>query len=71
MRLDYDREAVQRDFDDTNFTEAVGASGPLMYYEWLKAESHFPTWYQTYWERVTSAEMSAADAVKEYLASLN
>ena len=71
VRLAYDRQAAQRDFDDTNFVEAVGASGPLMYYEWLKAESHFPTWYQTYWERVISAEISAADAVRDYLARLS
>ncbi|MGB1252153.1 MAG: metallophosphoesterase family protein [Candidatus Promineifilaceae bacterium] len=70
VRLDYDRAAAQRDFDDTDFVHAAGASGPLMYIEWLRAESHFPTWYGTYWERVNSAEISAKEAVAHYLNTL-
>ena len=70
VRLAYDREAAQRDFDETDFQRAVGASGPLMYLEWLRAESHFPRWYGRYWERVKSAEISAEAAVTEYIARL-
>lgn len=69
VRLAYDREQTQRDFDATAYCDVCGSTGVLLYLEWRDARSYVPMWGRTYGERIQLGQMMPKQAVAEYLAS--
>lgn len=70
VRLDYDRQAAERDLFETGFIEG---SGPLAYVilnELRTARSRLYWWNDQYYDLVLAEEMTMAETVQEFLANL-
>lgn len=70
VRLDYDRDQAERNFEAVNYEVVCGPSAPLMVREWREARSHIPQWTKIYRDRVVAGEIDAWESVRAYFASL-
>jgi hypothetical protein len=70
IRLDYDRQAAERDFFNTGFLEGSGPLGQLILNELRTAQSRLYQWTAKYQKPVLTGEISMAASVREFLATL-
>ncbi len=71
IRLDYDREQTQRDFDAVNYKEVCGATGILLYLEWRDARSYIPAFFMQYGHDVRMGTISPQAAVAAFLEQMS
>ena len=67
IRLDYDREQTQRDFDACDFREVCGSTGQLMHLEWDKAQSFIPAFFQQYHQAINDESLTPTEAAKLFM----
>jgi predicted phosphodiesterase len=67
IRLVYDREQVEKDFQDTGFIENSGPLAPLFIVEFRHARAYLHLWMQKYQERVLARQIPIDEAVVQYL----
>jgi predicted phosphodiesterase len=67
MRLEYDREQTERDFQTSGFLDDAGAIARVMHFEWRFAQPFFPFWIYQYQARVLAGEIDLETAVDAFL----
>lgn len=67
VRLDYDRDATDRDFSDSGFLDLGGPLARIVYQEWRSARLLMPHWHRTYRNAVHRGEISLEQAVDDFL----
>ncbi len=70
VRLDYDRQAAERDFFKTDFLPGSGPLGQLILNEFRTAQSRLFQWTVKYQARGLAGELSMADSVRAFLVEL-
>jgi len=70
VRVDYDRDAANRDFLDSGFLDEGGPLARLIYEEWRRAELLIRFWNERYYDAVLSGTITANEAVDTFLAEL-
>ena len=71
IRLDFDRERVEKDFCETGFVRDSGPLTQLMAIEFRHSRPYLHLWMRYYQKRVLSGEMSVGEAVDDYISSLD
>lgn len=69
-RVAYDKPQAENDFVTSGFLEAAGPIGRLIHLELRQSRAHIAPWRHQYLEAVKSAQLTVAEAVDRYLASL-
>jgi putative phosphoesterase len=69
IRLEYDREQAERDFEESGFLDGGGPFVKIMLHEFKNARSHMYNWYRTYFDAVDKGEISFTKSVDAYLDS--
>ncbi len=67
IRLDYDREATIRDFNETGFLADDDPFAQLVFKEWLEADFYVFRWMDLYFDDVMVGKIELETAVTEYL----
>lgn len=67
VRLPYDRDQTERDYDSTGYAPECGPIVALMRQEWREARPIYPYWYQKYHEAALAGKIGLWDSVREYL----
>lgn len=67
VRLEYDRDAADRDFETTGYLEHGGPLAVLVREELRQAESRLFQWVERYFRRVTARELTVVESVKRFL----
>jgi putative phosphoesterase len=70
VRLEYDRNQAARDFFESGFMRESGPIAALVYDEFRTARPRLSSWGARYKDAVLAGELTAADAVRDYLALL-
>ncbi len=70
VRLDYDRAAAERAYEDTGFLDRGGPLARIVYAEWLLARPLINGWHQRYGLAVRRGEICPDAAVDQYLSTL-
>ncbi len=71
IRLAYDREQVEKDFDETGFALDSGPLTPLMIIEFRRSRPFLHLWMRRYQQGVLSGEISVREAVDAFLTCLD
>ncbi len=71
IRLDYDREQVEKDFCETGFVRDSGPLTHLMLIEFRHSRPYLHLWMRYYQKRVLSGAMSVGEAVDDFIASID
>jgi predicted phosphodiesterase len=71
IRLEYDRDQVERDFDETGFAIDSGPLTPLMIVEFRQSRPFLHLWMRRYQQGVLSGEIVVEKAVADYIACLD
>ncbi len=66
-RLDYDRAAAERSFEDTGFLQAVGPLGRLMLQEFRSSRGLMGPWMRSYHQAVLDGELGLDESVERLL----
>jgi predicted phosphodiesterase len=69
-RFEYDRDRARQDYVDSGFLAEGGPIARLIFEEWYRAKSLIPYWHQRYRDAVLRGDISAAQAVDEFIATL-
>ena len=69
VRLDYDRQQAERDFEDSGFLDEAGPLARLMLVELRTAHSQLYQWTARYEKAVLAGEISMEQSVQEFSAS--
>jgi hypothetical protein len=69
-RVPYDRARAERDYAETGFLQGSGVIAPLIYDEFRTARPRLNRWMARYKQAVLAGELSAANSVRDYLASI-
>jgi len=69
VRVAYDREQTKRDYETTGFMRDSGPTAALIYAEFLTAHPRLSSWIARYKDAVLAGELTAADSVRDYLAT--
>jgi predicted phosphodiesterase len=67
IRLDYDREATMRDYQESGFLSEDNFFARLVYKEWLEADFYVYHWMELYFDDVMAGKIELETAVTEYL----
>lgn len=67
IRLDYDREATIRDYQETGFLSDDDFFAQLLFTEWLEADYYAGPWMDIYYDDVTAGKIEFETAVTQYL----
>ena len=70
VRLDYDRAAAERDFDDSGFMDCAGPLARIIFEEWRGARLLMSAWNQRYRKAVLNAEIGLEQAVDDFLRAI-
>jgi putative phosphoesterase len=70
VRLEYDRDAADREFRESGFVDQGGPLASVIYEEWRRAEPLMPYWHRRYGEPVLAGQITLERAVEEFLAEL-
>ena len=70
VRVSYDRDQTQRDYQATGFMRDSGAIGALIYDEFRTARPRLSSWMLRYKEAVLAGELTVEESVHDYLALL-
>ncbi len=70
MRLTYDRAQTERDFYESGFLAGAGDLSSIMLVEFRQARPYIYRWSTWYEEAVLSNQVSLADSVRAYLATI-
>lgn len=68
VRLEYDRETAERDYETTGYLNHGGPLAVLVREELRHAESRLFQWVEQYFGRVTTRELTVVEAVERFLA---
>ena len=69
IRVEYDREQADRDFDETGFIDEAGPIALLIRDELAQARSNLFEWTRTYEAAVVSGQLTMAESVHRFLAA--
>lgn len=69
-RFPYDRERARQDYFSSGFYDEGGPIARLIFEEWYRAKSLIPFWHQRYRDAVLRGDISAAQAVDQFIAHL-
>lgn len=69
IRLSYDREQTERDFQASHFMEGGGWPAMLIYHEWRTGQDVVVSWMNKYWTTVSAGELEAETAVAEHIST--
>lgn len=67
IRLDYDRDRADRDFESTGYLDQVGPLAQLIRDELHRARSNLFEWASVYEQPVLAGDLSAEESVRQYL----
>jgi len=70
IRLDYDRERVERDYRETDFDPDAGPLSSLMMSEFRHSLGYLYTWMKRYQGAILSGEVSVGAAVEQFIDTL-
>jgi diadenosine tetraphosphatase ApaH/serine/threonine PP2A family protein phosphatase len=70
VRLAYDRERADRDFDETGFITQGGPFAVIIRDELRRSTSHLYEWTRRYESAVMSGELTLEESVQRYLADV-
>lgn len=71
VRIDYDRNLTEHDFERSAFLTEAGPVARIMYTEWKLARSLLPHWEKQYREEVLAGTIATDDAVEQFLQNVN
>jgi len=69
-RFAYDRERARQDYFSSGFLDEGGPIARIIYQEWYRARSLIPHWHRRYRDAVLRGDISAEQAVDEFLSQL-
>ena len=67
-RIDYDRAAAERDFEQSGFLRSGGGFAPIIHREFQRARPLCSRWHRDYEEIVAAGKRDFAETVLELLA---
>jgi predicted phosphodiesterase len=70
VRVAYDREQAERDYASPSFLHESGVTAELIYDEFRTARPRLSRWLDRYKDAVLAGELTAAESVRDYLATL-
>jgi predicted phosphodiesterase len=71
VRFGYDRDRMQRDFEESGFLDEGGPLARVVCEEWRRARLLMPSWHARYREAVRAGAVSLERAVQDFLAALD
>ncbi|MCG6861276.1 MAG: metallophosphatase family protein [Chromatiaceae bacterium] len=71
LRLAYDRERTERDFEESGFVEQGGPLARIIFEEWRQARVLLAGWHHRYRDAVRRGDVTLERSVDDYLGSLD